>query len=169
MGFDFEIIVPETDEKIVPGEMPADHVIRVSREKAGAVAADFPGDIVLGADTAVVLNGEIFGKPKSASEAMTILGRLSGNTHTVYTGLTMINSSAGATISRYDSADVFFNHLSESEIEQYVRTGEPLDKAGAYGIQGMGSFLVKSYEGNLDTIIGFPRKLFREMYADITS
>jgi len=169
MGYDFDIVVPDVDEDIIQGEAPSDHVLRISKKKAALVARDFPDDIVLGADTIVVLDGRIFGKPESRLAAKDMLETLSGRAHIVYTGLTVINSSACVTISRYDSTEVVFNDLAEDEIEKYIESGEPLDKAGAYGIQGMGSFLVGRYEGELDTVIGFPRKLFKEMYREIES
>ncbi|MEE9553056.1 MAG: nucleoside triphosphate pyrophosphatase [candidate division Zixibacteria bacterium] len=167
MGYEFEIVTPISDEMMMAGESPEKHVLRISRDKAESVAGDFADDLVLGADTIVVLNDRIFGKPGSKVEAVEMLETLSGKTHTVYTGLTIVNHSAGTVLSRYDSTLVSFNILNEYDIERYIDSGEPMDKAGAYGIQGMGSFLVERYDGELDTVIGFPRKLFKSMYEEV--
>jgi len=167
MGYSFEIVAPDVAETIGRDESPGDHVLRVSREKAESVAADFPDDCVLGADTVVVLDNLIFGKPRSREEASGMLKTLSGRTHIVYTGLSLIHLSGGTSLSRYDSTRVTFNNLNEIDIEQYIKSGEPMDKAGAYGIQDMGSFLVDRYDGELDTVIGFPRKLFEQMYQEV--
>ncbi len=169
MGYEFEIVAPISDEDLMPGESPADHVLRVSRDKAESVAGDFEDDCVLGADTIVVLEERIFGKPESKADAARMLGTLSGKTHAVYTGLTIVNLSNGTTLSRYDSTKVSFRILNEVDIERYIESGEPMDKAGSYGIQGMGSFLVERYDGELDTVIGFPRKLFKSMYQEVVS
>ena len=169
MGYEFEIVAPISDEDLMPGESPADHVLRVSRDKAESVAGDFEDDFVLGADTIVVLEERIFGKPESKADAARMLGTLSGKNHTVYTGLTIVNLSNGTTLSRYDSTKVSFKILNEVDIERYIESGEPMDKAGSYGIQGMGSFLVERYDGELDTVIGFPRKLFKSMYQEVIS
>lgn len=167
MGYDFEIAVADVDENIIPDEPPRNHVLRLSSKKAEKVADDYPDDIVIGADTAVVLNGEILGKPVSESDAFEMLKWLSGKTHTVYTGLCILVKSEDLKKSDYDKTDVTFNELPENRIKEYVSSGEPLDKAGSYGIQGMGSFLVKNYAGELDTVIGFPSRLFERMYSEV--
>ena len=167
MGYDFEIAAPAILEKDIPGEAPEDHVQRLSRLKAESVARQFPHSLVVGADTVVVLESRILGKPESKSEAKSMLELLSDKSHTVYTGLSMMVLTKDITTSDYDSTRVTFNKLSPEQIHRYVESGEPLDKAGAYGIQGMGSFLVDSYEGELDTVIGFPSKLFEKMYKEV--
>ncbi len=167
MGYEFEIVAPVVSEKNIPGEAPEDHVQRLSRLKGGSVARQFPDSLVVGADTVVVLESSILGKPESKSEARSMLELLSGKTHTVYTGLSMMVLTKDITTSDYDSTRVTFNKLDPEQIKRYVDSGEPLDKAGAYGIQGMGSFLVDSYEGELDTVIGFPSKLFERMYKEV--
>ncbi|UCE66893.1 MAG: septum formation protein Maf [Candidatus Zixiibacteriota bacterium] len=169
MGYDFEIAIADVVEDIIGDESPSDHVIRLSSKKAERVAGDYPDDVVIGADTAVVLDGEILGKPGSEKEAFKMLSRLSGKTHTVFSGLTVMVGSEKLKRSDYDRTEVIFNDLSESRIREYVSSGEPLDKAGSYGIQGMGSFLVKSYCGEIDTVIGFPSKLFEKMYMEVRS
>jgi len=166
MGYDCDVVVSGADENMIENETPEDHVTRVSGLKAESVAKDYPGDLVLGADTIVVLGSAVLGKPGSRQEAIEMLERLSSKTHTVYTGLTMICIDSNFNLSGFDSTKVTFNKLNRSEIERYVDTGEPMDKAGAYGIQGMGAFLVERYEGALDTVIGFPGALFERMYQE---
>jgi septum formation protein len=115
----------------------------------------------------VVLEREILGKPKNKNEASSILKKLSGRMHQVYTGITLIDKSTGKMISDYDVTKVKFNQLDEQKILDYITTGEPMDKAGAYGIQGMGSFLVEHIEGSLDNVIGLPTEKLQEMLAQI--
>jgi septum formation protein len=169
MGYDFEIAASDIEENTIPGESPSDHVLRLSRQKAEMVALIYPDDLVIGADTAVVLDGEILGKPDSKDDAYQMLSRLSGKTHTVFTGLAIVNRNGNVKKSDYDRTDVTFNRLSEMRIREYIDSGEPLDKAGSYGIQGMGSFLVKEYVGEIDTVIGFPSKLFKKVYSEVLS
>lgn len=169
LGYDFEVVTPVVREENMPGESPEDHVKRLSRLKAESVARQYPDSLVVGADTIVVLDGRILGKPKSKGEAKSMLELLSDKTHIVYTGLSMIISTTDIVRSEYDSTRVTFNKLSPEDIDRYLESGESLDKAGAYGIQGMGSFLVDSYDGELDTVIGFPSKLFKKMYEEVRS
>ena len=169
MGYDFETVSADINETIIPGESPADHVLRLSAVKAETIAKKYPRDLIIGADTAVVLHENILGKPSSEDEAFEMLGRLSGRTHTVFTGLTLIIRDKNIKRSDYDRADVTFNDLSENQIREYIKSGEPLDKAGSYGIQGMGSFLVKSRSGEIDTVVGFPSRLFMKMYKEVGS
>lgn len=169
MGYDFEIVTPDIAEENNPGETSEDHVKRLSGLKAESVALKFPDSLVVGADTIVVLENRIFGKPESSVEARSMLELLSGKTHTVFTGLSVIILTKDIAKTDYDSTRVTFNNLSSEDIHRYVESGEPLDKAGAYGIQGMGSFLVDNYEGDIDTVIGFPSKLFQKMYEEVQS
>jgi len=160
-GFRFEVIHPEVDERYHDSETPEDYVRRLAHLKAKTVAVD--DSLVIGADTVVVLGNEFLNKPDSKLEARVILEKLSGNIHTVYTGIGLVCSECGRESADYDKTIVHFNILTEAAILKYIESGEPLDKAGAYGIQGMGSFLVKKIEGELDTVIGFPMKLLRKM------
>ncbi len=169
MGYDFEVVTPAIPEENAPGEAPQDYVKRLSRLKAESVALKYPDSLIVGADTVVVLERTILGKPESKSEAKSMLELLSGKTHTVFTGISMIVLKKDITASDFDSTEVTFNKLSPEDINRYVESGEPLDKAGAYGIQGMGSFLVDKYDGELDTVIGFPSKLFKTMYEGVLS
>jgi septum formation protein len=146
---------------------PVMHVLESSKRKAQSVAGEVEGGIVLGADTIVVLDGQILGKPKNKNDAFLILKKLSGRMHQVYTGITLINKSTGKMISGYDLTKVKFNPLDEQKITNYIATGEPMDKAGAYGIQGMGNFLVDHIEGSLDNVIGLPTEKLQEMLSHI--
>ena len=169
MGYDFEIVTPAIPEENNPGEAPEDHVKRLSRLKAESVALKYPDSLIVGADTIVVLENRILGKPESSVEARSMLELLSGKTHTVFTGLSVIILTKDIAKTDYDSTRVTFNKLSSEDIHRYVESREPLDKAGAYGIQGMGSFLVDNYNGEIDTVIGFPSKLFQKMYEEVQS
>ena len=146
---------------------PVTHVLELSRRKAQSVTNEIEDGIILGADTIVVLEKEILGKPKNKNGALSILKKLSGRMHQVYTGITLINKYTGKMISDYDVTKVKFNQLDEEEILNYIATGEPMDKAGAYGIQGMGSFLVEHIEGSLDNVIGLPTEKLQEMLSRI--
>jgi septum formation protein len=163
-GYQFEVIPPEVDEMRLPKEPPSDYVCRLAMAKADTIKR--PDSLIIGADTVVVLGDEFLQKPNNKIEAKSILEKLSGNIHTVYTGLAIICTACGRKNVSYDNTIVHFNILTEAAILEYIDTGEPLDKAGAYGIQGMGSFLVKKIEGELNTVIGFPIKLFKKMLED---
>ncbi len=169
LGYEFQIVAPSVDESPLPGENPADHVKRLSAAKAFQVASDHSGDLVIGADTIVVLGETLLGKPSTPDEAVSMLRLLSGKPHIVYTGLTLVISKDNIVKSDYDATRVVFNDLDDEAIRRYVASGEPLDKAGAYGIQGMGSFLVRQYEGEFNTVIGFPTKLFKKLLEEVNS
>ncbi|MGB7062906.1 MAG: Maf family protein [Candidatus Zixiibacteriota bacterium] len=146
---------------------PAQHVLSLSRRKATSIAEEVENAIVLGADTIVVLDGEILGKPQDRENAFSILKKLSGRTHRVYTGVTLVNKYNGKVVTDYDMTEVKFNQLDDEKIWAYIDTKEPMDKAGAYGIQGMGGFLVESIRGSLDNVIGLPTGKLKEMLAEI--
>ena len=170
----FEIKMPDSykEENVfsdlkAQNSCPVTHVLELSRRKAQSVADEVADGIILGADTIVVLDGQILGKPKNKDDALFFLKKLSGKMHQVYTGITLINKSTGKMISDYDLTKVKFNQLDEQKILNYIATGEPMDKAGAYGIQGMGSFLVDHIEGSLDNVIGLPTTKLQEMLSQI--
>ncbi len=169
LGFEFNVEVPDIVEDYLPGETPEDHVLRLSRIKTESIAVRFKDDLIIGADTIVVHDNKILGKPGSKKQAVEMLELLSGNTHAVYTGITLAVRNSGYNKSGYDRTEVTFYDLDYDRIIEYVESGEPLDKAGSYGIQGMGSFLVNGYKGELDTVIGFPSKLFEKMYREAMS
>lgn len=140
--------------ELPPG--PEQRVLELSSRKAEEVAARVAEGLVLGADTIVLLDGEILGKPADGTEAKRMLSRLSGRMHQVLTGLTLIDVATGTELSELERTKVKIRTLSAQEIEDYVRTGEPLDKAGAYGIQGQGAALVEGIEGCFYNVVGLP-------------
>lgn len=162
-GIEFEILIPDNIEKDELFGDPVSYVLELSRKKAESVAKKVEDGLVLGADTIVVLDDKILGKPKDKKEAKSILKSLSGRYHKVYTGITLIHKKSGKTESDYGCTKVKFNQLKKEDILKYIATGEPLDKAGAYGIQGMGSFLVENIEGDLDNVIGLPLKKLKKL------
>ena len=154
VGIAFEVRIADIDETPLPGELPIDFVARLSREKAQAV--EQPGAWVLGADTAVVVDGEILGKPGDEEEACAMLMRLSGRWHEVWTGFSLCCQTTGESCTKIVCTKVRFLTLTPELCRAYVRTGEPLDKAGAYGIQGKGCFLVPEISGSYTNVVGLP-------------
>jgi len=160
MGLNYTIRVSEADENIPPCP-PEQMVETLALRKAEAVKKDAPGACVVGADTIVYMEDfdEIIGKPRDEEDAYRILRKLSGRTHTVYTGLAVL-TDAGVQCC-HDTTRVEFAELSDEEIRAYIQTGEPMDKAGAYGVQGIASVFVKKVEGCYFTVIGLPvQKLY---------
>ncbi len=152
---EYRCVPADTDETVVEGMSPADTVMLFSSRKAEAVRAEAEkGDIILGMDTMVCIDGKLLGKPKDETDAFRMLRMLSGCHHNVVTGYTVICGDKKET--GCVSADVYFKPLSDEEINWYISTKEPLDKAGAYGIQGKGSLFVESIDGDFFTIVGFP-------------
>jgi len=162
-GVNFEILIPEKiEEKDICLE-PVSHVLELSKRKAESVLEKVKDGLILGADTVVVLGDKILGKPKDQREAFLFLKTLSGKTHRVYTGITVIHKKSGKVKSDYGCTEVKFNQLKSEDILKYIATGEPMDKAGAYGIQGIGSFLVENIKGDLDSVIGLPVKKLKRL------
>lgn len=153
LGLQFTVAAADLDETPLEKEAADAYVLRLARAKAQAVAARFPGTWVLAADTTVALGTELLGKPSDPAEAREMLNRLSGRTHAVYTGVALAGRAQEATVVR---TGVTFRTLSAGEIGWYVSTGEPLDKAGAYALQGKGGFLVAAVEGSPTNVIGLP-------------
>ena len=158
LGLSFTVVPADLAEAPAAGETPAAYVVRVAREKAAAVARRFPQALVLAADTIVVLDGEILGKPQSAADARRMLARLSGRQHTVLTGLALLRSCPELMLCDTVSTRVRFRELHCEEIAHYVASGEPLDKAGAYAIQGDAAAFVAAIEGCYTNVIGLPRR-----------
>ncbi|MFA6500026.1 MAG: Maf family protein [Desulfurivibrionaceae bacterium] len=154
LGLAFEVRVTDIDETPHAGEQPADFVARLAQEKAQAV--DQPDAWVLAADTAVVVDGEILGKPGDEAEACAMLMRLSGRWHEVWTGFSLWRQTTGELCTKTVCTRVRFLKLTPELCRAYVRTGEPLDKAGAYGIQGKGCFLVPEITGSYTNVVGLP-------------
>ena len=152
IGIPHEVRPAGLDETRRPGESAAAYVERLAREKAVAIAARERDAVVIGADTTVVLDGEIFEKPLDAADAARMLRRLSGRTHTVLTAVSV--ARGGDVRSGVESVEVTFRALDEQQIAAYVSTGEPLDKAGAYGIQGYGAVIVERIHGDYFAVMG---------------
>lgn len=152
----FTVIKSEIDEVILDHEHPKQVVMRLAFEKCIDIASKHKEDLVIGADTVVVLDDAILGKPKDEKDAYNMLKRLSGKTHQVITGISLINLDANKKIIDYVVSNVKFKDLSEEDIKDYIHTKESLDKAGAYGIQGYGALLVEEIQGDYFNIVGLP-------------
>ena len=159
----FRVIAPDVDEHVLPAETPDHYVSRLARAKAEAVAARAPGALILAADTTVVLGGEIFGKPESPADAVAMLTRLQGRTHEVMTGVAVLRD--GDVAQALDISRVTFRPMDQAGLESYVATGEPLDKAGAYAIQGVGALLIARVEGDVYGVMGLPVGLVVDLLA----
>lgn len=156
LGLAFTVASADLDETIHPGELPGELVCRLAAEKAATVAVDHPEAWVIGADTVVVLGREILGKPVDPAEALAMLKRLAGRTHEVWTGVSILRWQDRSCRTFAVCTEVTFAEVAESVLAAYVATGEPLDKAGAYGIQGQGVFLVSSINGSYSNVVGLP-------------
>lgn len=167
MGIDYTVEVSDVDE--TTSGMPEEMVIELSARKARSVAVRHPDSYILAADTLVFGDAEVLGKPKSEQDACRMLTALSGSWHDVYTGMTLINTNNGSEISRAEKTRVHFVSLTQEEIEQYVRTGEPLDKAGSYAIQGMAGMFIDRIEGSYSNVVGLPMAAVREMFLHMMS
>lgn len=151
----FKVTSPEVDETVDEHLPPAQVVEELSRRKAMAVARHADGDdLIIAADTVVALEGAVLGKPADQREAIAMLTALSGNRHYVYTGLTVIQGDR--VVTQHECTTVTFRELEPEEISHYIATGEPMDKAGAYGIQGLGAMLVSGIEGDYFNVVGLP-------------
>ncbi len=157
IGLTFDVFVSNIDEDAYHNLPPVAQVKAAALAKARNGASAVAGEaLVIAADTIVVYQGNILGKPGSVSEAVTMLSLLSGKTHTVYTGVALVQAPSGQAKCNYAKTEVTFKHLSPAIIDSYVSTGEPMDKAGGYGIQGRGALLVKSIEGDYFNVVGLP-------------
>jgi len=163
IGLNFVVLPADIDETPIDGESPVTYASRAARDKAIEVASRHPGRLVLGADTVVEVDQEILGKPESVEDASSMLRRLSGRSHVVHTALALVTGSAVHEV--VDSARVQFVDLTDEVIRWYVATGEPMDKAGAYGIQGLGGLLVGGVEGSPHTVVGLPVHRLPELFA----
>jgi len=155
-GLEFSVIPSDCDEGInesSPGEL----VSKLSALKANDIASRIKEDCyIIGSDTIVYFDGVVMGKPKNKEEAFRMLKILNGQTHSVYTGVTVIDRVSGQTETFFEKTDVTFWNVSDPEIIQYVNSGDPMDKAGGYGIQGIGTFLVQKINGDYFTVVGLP-------------
>jgi len=156
LGLDFEVIPSSIEERISPGTEPDMAAMKLAESKAVDVAHRVEDGLVIGADTVVALDDCILGKPKDEEEAREMLERLSGRWHRVFTGIAVINKATLEKVTTCEESRVKFKDINAAEIENYIRTGEPMDKAGAYGIQGKGALLVEKIEGCYYNIVGLP-------------
>lgn len=166
-GFEFVVRPALVDESRLPGEHPEDYVRRLAATKAAAIASAGERDVVVGADTIVLLDGDILGKPADDDDAAGMLARLSGRTHEVLTGVAV--QRGVASLVGVERAQVRFAPIDADEIAWYVATGEPRDKAGAYGIQGLASRFVERIEGSYATVVGLPVHMLRRLLRDLQS
>ena len=148
IGLKFKVVKGDYQEDMDSHKTPEDLVTFLSFEKARAVAKTHKNSLVIGADTIVVCNGKVLGKPKNQEDAKGMLKTLSGKMHSVITGFTVIDTDTNKTISKSVETKVYFKKLDPEEIDAYVKTGEPMDKAGAYAIQGVGSAFIEKIEGD---------------------
>ena len=156
LGLRFEIRPSHVNEAFIQGEKPREHVLRLSEEKAEKAGAEHPDAWVMGADTIVIIKGEVLGKPRSPDEAKEMLGKLSGQIHTVFTGFTVVRRCAGICIRDAVESSVRFREIPDDELEWYIRSEEPYDKAGGYAVQGIGAFFIKEIQGSYTNVMGLP-------------
>ncbi len=155
-GISFVVAPVEVDETIDPDRSPWGHVVRWSRIKAKAAMPEWKNGLIMAADTVVAIDGLILGKPKNKADAGRLLRMLSGKTHTVFTGVTIVDLAGQDICHGWQATKVRFHRLIARQIREYIAGGEPLDKAGAYGIQGRGRELVAAIDGPLDNVVGLP-------------
>lgn len=160
MGLSYTIDVSDADESFA-GE-PSETVMELSKRKALAVSKNHPNAIILAADTLVFME-EPLGKPRNEKHAIEMLKKLSGKWHSVSTGITLINTKTGQVLQDADETRVHFSPLTQQDIVEYVLTGEPLDKAGSYAIQGAGGMFIDRIEGSYSNVVGLPMALLRDM------
>jgi len=165
VGIAHEVRPADIDETYLPGEQPRAHAERLAREKAAVVARDEPNAIVIGSDTIVVVDGDVLGKPRNEADAVAMLSRLSGRSHVVMTAVAV--SWRGAQRSDVVEVGVTFHPLATDDIEAYVATREPMDKAGAYGIQGYGATIVERVDGDYFAVMGLPLQRLVRLMANM--
>ena len=156
LGVDFDRLPGDIDETFLEGETPREHVLRLSEGKAALAARGRPDAWILGADTIVVVAGEILGKPGSPAEAAAMLEQLSGRKHEVLTGFAIIRQDLGIRVREVVRSTVLFREISGDEMVWYTGTSEPYDKAGAYAVQGMGACFVREIRGSFSNVVGLP-------------
>ena len=156
-GIPFQVFAADVDEAVLKLEPPGEHVRRLAREKADAAFVIHPDAVVIGADTIVLVGGEIMGKPRDEKDAVRMLRLLSGREHEVLTGVAIV--ARRGIVVEVAKTRVWVNPLSDAEIDDYVATGEPLDKAGGYGIQGLGSRFIDRIQGSYSNVVGLPVSL----------
>ena len=161
MGYTFEICTPDVDEHVTG--LARDIVCTLAVRKAHAAAALYDDGVIIASDTLVSLDDIPLGKPEDAADAHRMLRALSGREHAVYTGVCMVDTATGQEEVRADRTGVWFRELSDSEIDAYIATGEPMDKAGAYAIQGGAGAFVERFDGSFENVVGFPVEVVGDM------
>jgi septum formation protein len=156
IGLKIKVVPSNIDEKLNPRLKPKGQAEELSLEKVQTIAEKYTDAIIIGADTLVDINGDILGKPKNLEEARRMIKKLQGKTHTVITGFTIMDTKSKKILTDSSETTVTFRKLSDKEIKTYITKEKPLDKAGAYGVQGIGAVLVESIKGDFFTIIGLP-------------
>jgi septum formation protein len=165
LGLSFDVRAVDIDESQLPDEAPDQMVLRLAGAKAAAAVG--PGELVLAADTIVVLDGKVLGKPTDAAHAATMLADLGGREHQVLTGVALADGNRGPVAMDLGRSQVRIGELDAATIDWYVGTGEPLDKAGSYGIQGLGALLVETVSGNYTNVVGLPLPLVRRLFGEL--
>lgn len=165
LGLRFAVRPVDLDESPLPGEEPAATVLRLAAAKAAAVA--HPGELVLGADTVVVLDGLLLGKPRDPEDAARMLAAIAGREHTVLTGVALSEPGRDRQTAALETSRVRMAALTAEEVAWYVATGEPLDKAGAYAVQGLGALFVEEVFGNYTNVVGLPLPAVRRLFAEL--
>ena len=163
IGLDFDVEPSHVPEEHQPSEAPETYVARLSRDKANAVAAKHPSQWVIAADTTVLLRDRLLEKPADKADAVRMLSLIAGQTHIVYTGVTLQNLDRQYRETRVAESEVRMLPLSPREVEWYVATGEPLDKAGAYAVQGIGAMFIESIHGSYTNVVGLPLAMLFQM------
>ena len=167
LGFDFEIAVAPIDEAAYGLPEPETHVVRLAELKASAAAPAWPDRVLIGADTVVAIDDAILEKPRSAAEALAMLQRLRGRWHTVFTGVALLDSRTHRRAAAAERTEVRFAHWDDAGLQRYVESGECMDKAGAYAIQGLGALLVQEIRGCFYNVMGFPAGTFARLLAEL--
>lgn len=156
LGLDFQVVVCNQEEKTPPGLEPFEVVELLAKMKANTVSESLSDGIVIGADTVVVWRGQVLGKPSSAQEAEEMLSKLQGNAHEVYTGVALVDAVSRRCEVGHEITRVIFRPVEMDEIQRYIATGEPMDKAGAYAVQGIGAVFIERIEGCYTNVVGLP-------------
>lgn len=167
VGWQFEAVAADIDETRRPDEAAVSYVKRLALEKAQTVAARFSNGVVLAADTTVVVDGEILEKPQDAKDARRMLGLLSGHWHEVITGVALLRIGEDRHLIDHETTRVRFAEMSDQEIDWYVMTGEPMDKAGAYAVQGKGALFIEEIQGDYFNVMGLPVRLVYKLAGRI--
>ncbi|WP_027366180.1 Maf family protein [Desulfotruncus alcoholivorax] len=168
-----QVLNIEVNETLLPGIPPAEQVLTLSRRKAAAAAEKLDAGIIIAADTVVALDEVVLGKPRNAAEALDMLEKLQGKVHAVFSGITLLEIPGNRLLSDYERTEVFMRRAGRAELERYVATGEPMDKAGAYGIQGLAAVFVTEIKGCYYNVVGLPVSklvmMLEEFDIDVTA